>query len=199
MKKILALLPSACLALALLLTLSLSAPNPAHAADTFVKLTTSKGDIVLELDPAKAPVTCANFLKNVKSGYYNGLIFHRVIRDFMIQAGGLDASMREKDSRPSIINEADNGLKNEAYTVAMARTGDPNSASTQFFINVVNNAMLNHRGKTQSGWGYAVFGKVVEGTQVVDAIKAVPTTSKGGFKDVPVDPVTIIKAEVIAR
>lgn len=199
MKKLLALLTNACLAVALTLVLHAVAPAQAQASDTFVKLTTSKGDIVLNLDTTKAPVTTANFVKNVKDGFYNGLIFHRVISGFMIQAGGLDKSMQEKTGRPSIANEADNGLKNEAYTVAMARTNDPQSASTQFFINTVNNAMLNHSAKTPSGWGYAVFGKVVEGKNVVDAIKAVPTTSKAGYKDVPVEAVEILKAEVIAR
>jgi len=201
MNKLLDFLRSAVFALAVTAPLLGLAAGQAQAQSgpTLVKLTTSKGVIVLELDSAKAPVTAANFVKNVQDGFYNGLIFHRVINGFMIQAGGMDASMREKTGRPSITNEAGNGLKNEAYTVAMARTNDPQSASTQFFINVANNAMLNHTAKTPDGWGYAVFGKVVEGREVVDAIKAVPTTSKDGYRDVPVEPVTILKAEVLKR
>lgn len=174
-------------------------PAQAQGGATFVKLSTSKGDIVLRLDTAKAPVTSANFVKNVQDGFYNGLIFHRVISGFMIQAGGMDASMKEKTGRPTIANEADNGLKNQAYTIAMARTNDPQSASTQFFINVHDNAMLNHTAKTSTGWGYAVFGTVVEGQGVVDAIAAVPTTSKAGYQDVPKEAVEILKAEVIKR
>ena len=171
----------------------------AQAANPLVKLTTSKGDIVLELDPAKAPATVENFLKYVSDGFYNGLIFHRVINGFMIQGGGMDKDMQQKSTRSSIKNEADNGLKNDNYTIAMARTGDPHSATAQFFINVKNNANLNHTAKSQSGWGYAVFGKVVEGKDVVDAIKAVPTMTKGPFSDVPREPVVIIKAEVISK
>jgi len=180
------------------------APFSANAAlaqgkKDFVKLTTTKGDIVLELDAAKAPATVENFLKYVKDGYYDGLIFHRVISGFMIQGGGMDKSMNPKTGRAPIQNEADNGLKNEAYTVAMARTNDPHSATGQFFINVVNNTMLNHTAKTPAGWGYAVFGKVVEGKDVVDAIKAVPTGSKGSYENVPREPVEILKAEVVQR
>ncbi|KAF0233234.1 MAG: peptidyl-prolyl cis-trans isomerase B [Desulfovibrionaceae bacterium] len=171
----------------------------AQAANPLVKLTTSKGDIVLELDPAKAPASVENFLKYVNDGFYNGLVFHRVINGFMIQGGGMDKDMQQKQTRSPIKNEADNGLTNENYTIAMARTGDPHSATAQFFINVKNNANLNHTAKSQSGWGYAVFGKVVEGKEVVDAIKAVPTMTKGPFSDVPREPVTIIKAEVIKK
>jgi peptidyl-prolyl cis-trans isomerase B (cyclophilin B) len=173
---------------------------PAKAADqAYVKLNTSKGDITLEINKAKAPVTAQNFLKNVQDGYYDGLIFHRVISGFMIQAGGMDKDMHPKATKPSIKNEADNGLKNQAYTVAMARTSDPDSASTQFFINVADNKALDFASKTQEGWGYAVFGKVVKGQEVVDAIKAVPTTTKGMYRDVPVDPVVIVKAQVVDK
>lgn len=189
-------------ALAALLLLPLAAwPGQAQAqqAKTYVKLTTTKGDILLELDGAKAPATVENFVRYVKDGYYNGLIFHRVIPGFMVQGGGLDKAMNQKPGRASIANEADNGLKNDAYTVAMARTSDPNSATSQFFINVVNNGMLNFTAKTQAGWGYAVFGKVVEGKEAVDAIKAVPTTTKGPYQNVPVEPVEIIKAEVVQK
>jgi len=169
----------------------------AERSHPLVKLETSMGDITLELYPDKAPATVANFLEYVKAGFYNGTIFHRVINGFMIQGGGLDAKMNEKPTRAPIKNEADNGLKNDAYTVAMARTSDPNSATAQFFINVANNAFLNHTAKTVQGWGYAVFGKVVKGKEVVDKIKAVPTTSRGGMMDVPATPVTIIKATVV--
>lgn len=171
----------------------------AQAANPLVKLTTSKGDIVLELDPAKAPASVENFLKYVNDGFYNGLIFHRVINGFMIQGGGMDKDMQQKQTRAPIKNEADNGLPNDNYTIAMARTGDPHSATAQFYINVKNNTGLNHTAKSQSGWGYAVFGKVVEGKDVVDAIKAVPTMTKGPYSDVPREPVTIIKAEVIKK
>ena len=128
-----------------------------------IKLETTMGDIVLELDEEKAPVTTANFIKYVKDGFYDGTIFHRVIDGFMVQGGGMDDKMKQKATRAEIKNEADNGLSNDAYTVAMARTNEPHSASAQFFINVNDNAFLNHTAKTESGWGYAVFGKVVEG------------------------------------
>ncbi|WP_243358564.1 peptidylprolyl isomerase [Fundidesulfovibrio terrae] len=185
--------------LGLACVLPLCGPAEAQAANPQVKLTTSKGVIVLELDPAKAPATVDNFLKYVKDGYYDGLVFHRVISGFMIQGGGMDKNLAPKPGRAPIKNEADNGLKNDAYTIAMARTSDPDSATSQFFINVVNNANLNHTGKTMSGWGYAVFGKVVEGKEVVDAIKAVPTGRKGGMADVPLEPVEIIKAEIVTK
>ncbi len=171
----------------------------AEGSNPLVKLETSKGDIVLELDKEKAPATTENFLNYVKDGFYDGLVFHRVINGFMIQGGGMDENMSEKTTNAPIQNEADNGLKNDAYTVAMARTMDPHSATAQFFINVNDNAFLNHTSKTPQGWGYAVFGKVIEGKDVVDAIKAVPTTTKGYFEDVPVEPVKIIKAEVITK
>jgi peptidyl-prolyl cis-trans isomerase B (cyclophilin B) len=165
----------------------------------YVKMTTSKGDIVLELNKDKAPVTVENFVAYVKDGFYDGLIFHRVINGFMIQGGGMDKNMREKPGKPPITNEADNGLANDAYTIAMARTMDPHSASSQFFINVKDNSGLNHTGKNPRGWGYAVFGKVVEGKEVVDAIKVVNTGSKGYHDDVPTEPIEIVKCVVLEK
>ena len=162
-----------------------------------VKLSTNFGDITLELNAEKAPITVANFLQYVESGFYDGVIFHRVIYDFMIQGGGFDANMKQKSSKDEIKNEADNGLANNNYTVAMARTSIPDSASSQFFINIADNDFLNHTAPTSSGWGYCVFGKVVAGMDVVDKIKAVKTTSKAGHRDVPVEPVIIEKASVI--
>ncbi|MFH1913897.1 MAG: peptidylprolyl isomerase [Pseudomonadota bacterium] len=162
-----------------------------------IKMETSMGDIVIELDFDKAPKSAANFQQYAADGFYDGLIFHRVISGFMIQGGGMDENMKEKETRASIENEADNGLKNDCYTLAMARTMDPHSASSQFFINVKDNAFLNHSSKTPQGWGYAVFGKVVEGTDVVDTIKAVSTGRKGFHDDVPVEPVFIVKATVV--
>ena len=165
---------------------------------TQVKLTTNHGDIVIELNAEKAPITVANFIEYVKAGHYENTVFHRVIGNFMIQGGGFEPGMKEKkDKRPSIQNEADNGLPNEKYTVAMARTMEPHSASAQFFINVADNSFLNHSGKTAQGWGYAVFGKVVAGQDVVDKIKGVATTSKAGHQDVPKDDVIVEKAEII--
>ncbi|AIC21040.1 MULTISPECIES: peptidylprolyl isomerase [Pseudomonas] len=165
---------------------------------TQVKLTTNHGDIVLELNAEKAPVTVANFVEYVKAGHYENTVFHRVIGNFMIQGGGFEPGMKEKkDKRPSIQNEADNGLSNDKYTVAMARTMEPHSASAQFFINVADNSFLNHSGKTVQGWGYAVFGKVVAGTEVVDKIKGVATTMKAGHQDVPAEDVIIEKAEIV--
>lgn len=171
----------------------------AERSHPLVKLETSMGEITLELYPDKAPATVANFLQYVKDGFFNGTIFHRVIPTFMIQGGGFDAQMNQKPTKAPIQNEADNGLKNEAYTVAMARTMDPNSATAQFFINVADNQFLNHTAKTPQGWGYAVFGKVVKGQDVVDKIKAVPTGNKGMFQNVPAEPVTIIKATVVEK
>ncbi|MCX7079071.1 MAG: peptidylprolyl isomerase [Pseudomonas sp.] len=165
---------------------------------TKVKLTTNKGEIVLELNAEKAPVTVANFVEYVKAGHYENTVFHRVIGNFMIQGGGFEPGMKEKkDKRASIQNEADNGLSNDKYTVAMARTMEPHSASAQFFINVADNSFLNHSGKTAQGWGYAVFGKVTAGTDVVDKIKGVSTTMKSGHQDVPAEDVIIEKAEII--
>jgi len=162
-----------------------------------IRLTTSVGDIVLELDPQKAPKTVSNFEEYVRSGHYDGTIFHRVISGFMIQGGGFTADMEKKPTRAPVENEATNGLKNEPYTVAMARTGQPHSATAQFFINVAENHSLNHRSPDTSGFGYCVFGKVVEGRDVVDRIKAVNTGSSGGYQDVPTEPVIIKKAEII--
>jgi len=162
-----------------------------------VKLSTNFGDITLELDAEKAPITVANFLQYVESSFYDGTIFHRVIDGFMIQGGGFDANMKQKNTMDEIKNEADNELSNDNYTIAMARTSIPDSASSQFFINVSDNAFLNHTAPTSSGWGYCVFGKVVEGKDVVDKIKAVKTTSKAGHRDVPIEPVIIEKASVI--
>lgn len=164
-----------------------------------VALNTSHGRIVLELDAVKAPKTTANFLAYVKSGHYNGTIFHRVINNFMIQGGGFDANMNQKPTNAPIENEADNGLKNTTGTIAMARTNDPHSASAQFFINVKDNDFLNHTSKTAQGWGYAVFGKVSEGMDVVNAIKAVATGRSGFHQDVPVKAVVIESAEVISE
>ncbi len=162
-----------------------------------VRLKTNLGSISLELDAEKAPITTANFLEYVKSGHYNGTIFHRVIDGFMIQGGGFEPGMSQKPTRAPIKNEADNGLKNEAYTIAMARTPDPHSASAQFFINVAKNDFLNFSSPTPQGWGYCVFGKVVEGQDVVDKIKKVRTGSRAGHQDVPVEDVVIESAEVV--
>ncbi|MCO1621557.1 MULTISPECIES: peptidylprolyl isomerase [Pseudomonas] len=162
-----------------------------------VKLTTNHGDIVLQLDAEKAPLTTENFVQYVKDGHYNGTVFHRVIKGFMIQGGGFEAGMSQKKTRASIQNEADNGLKNKKYSIAMARTMEPHSASAQFFINASDNDFLNHSGKNVQGWGYAVFGEVIEGREVVDAIEKVATGSKAGHQDVPADDVIIEKAEII--
>ena len=162
-----------------------------------VKLTTNHGDIVLQLDAEKAPLTTENFVQYVKDGHYNGTVFHRVIKGFMIQGGGFEASMSQKKTRASIQNEADNGLKNTKYSIAMARTMEPHSASAQFFINASDNDFLNHSGKNTQGWGYAVFGEVTEGREIVDAIEKVATGSKAGHQDVPKDDVIIEKAEIV--
>jgi len=161
-----------------------------------VKLHTNFGTIVLELDAAKAPETVKNFLTYVEAGHYDNTIFHRVIDGFMIQGGGFEPGMSQKPTNAPIQNEAANGLKNDRDTIAMARTGDPHSATAQFFINVKDNAFLNHTAPSGQGWGYCVFGKVVEGMDVVDKIKGVKTGSKGFHQDVPVDDVIIQKAEV---
>ncbi|MBU4354185.1 MAG: peptidyl-prolyl cis-trans isomerase [Proteobacteria bacterium] len=179
------------------LILGAGASARAERSHPLVKLETSMGDITLELYPDKAPVTVANFLDYVNAGFFNGTIFHRVKNGFMIQGGGLDAQLNKKPTRAPIKNEADNGLTNDAYTVAMARTNDPNSATAQFFISTVNNTFLNHTAKTPQGWGYAVFAKVVKGKEVVDKIKAVPTTTRDSYENVPQEPITIIKATVV--
>ena len=159
-----------------------------------VKLHTNFGEITLELDADKAPITVANFLKYVDSGFYDGTIFHRVINNFMIQGGGFDTNMNQKNTEAEIKNEADNGLGNDKYTIAMARTSAPHSASSQFFINVADNDFLNHTSPTGSGWGYCVFGKVTSGTEVIDKIKQVATTNRKGHQDVPVENVVIERA-----
>ncbi|MFL6197338.1 MAG: peptidylprolyl isomerase [Thermoanaerobaculia bacterium] len=170
----------------------------APATPPRVALDTTMGRIVIELYPDKAPKTVKNFLDYVKAGQYNGTIFHRVIPGFMVQGGGFTPNMTEKPTRAPIQNEADNGLLNQRGTIAMARTSDPNSASAQFFINVADNAPLNFRAKTPDGWGYAVFGKVVEGMEVVDKVVAVPTTTKGMYGDVPVQPILVRKASIVS-
>lgn len=163
-----------------------------------VKLTTSLGNIVLELDPAKAPKTVENFLSYVNDGFYNGTIFHRVISNFMIQGGGFSKDFKKKDTKAPIQNEANNGLSNKRGTIAMARTSDPHSATAQFFINVVDNNFLDFRAKTMRGWGYAVFGKVIEGMDTADKIRKTKTGSGGPFpRDVPQETVEIISAEVV--
>jgi cyclophilin family peptidyl-prolyl cis-trans isomerase len=161
-------------------------------ADPVVEVATNFGTFVIQLDPAKAPNTVDNFLAYVDAKHYDGTLFHRVIATFMVQGGGYDQNYEKKPTRPPIQNEADNGLKNKRGTVAMARTGDPHSATAQFFINVVDNAFLDFQAKDEHGWGYAVFGRVTEGMDVVDKIKAVKTGSQGPFaKDAPLDPVVI--------
>ncbi|MEN9793831.1 MAG: hypothetical protein RJA17_371 [Pseudomonadota bacterium] len=162
-----------------------------------VELQTSMGRITLRLDAKKAPKTVENFITYVKDGHFDGTIFHRVINGFMIQGGGFDAKMVQKPTRDTIENEADNGLQNKAYTIAMARTSEPHSASAQFFINVADNEFLNFKAPTGNGWGYAVFGEVVDGKDVVDQIKAVKTSNSGFHQDVPVETVLIEKATVI--
>jgi peptidyl-prolyl cis-trans isomerase B (cyclophilin B) len=162
-----------------------------------IKLHTNLGVIALELDVEHAPETAGNFLEYVKSGFYGNTLFHRVIDGFMIQGGGFAPGMREKKGRPPIKNEATNGLKNDSYTIAMARTSDPHSASSQFFINLKDNDFLNHSAPNSQGWGYCVFGKVVEGQNVVDKIKRVKTAKRGFHSDVPVDDIVIERAEVV--
>lgn len=185
------LLPVLLLACALL-----AAPQDirAQGPDPVVKLETSMGDILVRLDARKAPMTTANFLEYVKAGQYDGTIFHRVIKDFMIQGGGMTASLREKTTRAPIKNEADNGLSNDRGTIAMARTMDPHSATAQFFINLMDNDFLNYSAPVPSGWGYCVFGKVVEGMDVVDKIAKVKTKSVGFHENVPTDMVLITGA-----
>jgi peptidyl-prolyl cis-trans isomerase B (cyclophilin B) len=171
-----------------------------HAENTMnpkVKLSTSMGDIVLVLDADKAPITVENFTNYVKNGHYDGLIFHRIIPNFMVQGGGMEPGMKERLNLSPIQNEADNGLKNNKGTIAMARTNEPHSATSQFFINLKENDFLNHTGKDLRGWGYTVFGEVVEGIEVVDAMGAVATGNAGGHGDVPTEDVMLIKAEIV--
>jgi cyclophilin family peptidyl-prolyl cis-trans isomerase len=181
-----------------------AAAKPANCLDKLkgstpmkVKLTTSLGAITLELDQAKAPISAENFVNYVQSGHYDGTIFHRVIDGFMIQGGGFTKDMKQKPTRDPIKNEGANGLKNDLYTVAMARTGVRDSATSQFFINVKQNDFLNYTGENPQGWGYAVFGKVVEGTDVVDKLRKVPTGNAGMHQNVPLEPVMIEKAECL--
>ena len=162
-----------------------------------VKLHTNHGVITIALDEQKAPKSVANFLDYVKSGHYDGTIFHRVINGFMLQGGGFGPDMQQKSTREQIANEATNGLKNDKYTVAMARTNDPHSATAQFFINVADNDFLNHSAPNDRGWGYCVFGKVIDGSDVVEKIKTVKTGRSGGHQDVPLDDVIIERAEIV--
>jgi peptidyl-prolyl cis-trans isomerase B (cyclophilin B) len=183
---------------ALTATLALMLAGGPALAETRVKLETSLGDIVLALDEQSAPDTVANFLQYVRDGFYEGTIFHRVIDGFMIQGGGFTGSYQQKSTRSPIKNEADNGLTNDRGTIAMARTSDPHSATAQFFINVADNTFLNHTAPTAQGWGYAVFGRVVEGMDVVDAIRQVPTGAAGPFRqDAPRTPVLIEKMSIL--
>jgi len=161
-----------------------------------ITLHTNHGDITLELNFEKAPITSANFKQYAEDGFYEGTIFHRVIDGFMVQGGGFDVDMNQKETRENIVNEADNGLKNDLYTIAMARTMDPDSASAQFFINIKDNDFLNHTAKTTQGWGYCVFAKVTDGTDIVDKIKGVTTGSNGFHQDVPTDAIVIEKVTV---
>jgi peptidyl-prolyl cis-trans isomerase B (cyclophilin B) len=182
----------------LLMMLPVAGFAASPAAKPRVKLETSKGVIVLELDAEKAPKTVANFLAYVKAGHYDGTVFHRVIPNFMIQGGGFTADMTQKKTNAPVMNEADNGLVNARGTIAMARTNDPHSATSQFFINHKDNGSLDHSGKNSQGWGYTVFGTTVEGMDVVDKIAAVQTGSKGPHQNVPIEAVTIKKATVVA-
>ena len=178
-------------------TLSFATEKSMSTAQPKVKLTTTLGEIIIQLNTEKAPVSSANFLDYVKAGFYDGTIFHRVIPGFMAQGGGFDTSFKQKATQAPIINEADNGLTNTRGTLAMARTNDPNSATAQFFINYKDNTFLNHTGKNASGWGYAVFGEVIEGMDVVDAMAKEPTGNQGGHQDVPKKNIIIDKAEII--
>ena len=171
--------------------------NSSMSTSPRVKLSTSAGDIVIELDAANAPKSTENFVAYVRDGFYDNTIFHRVIDGFMIQGGGFEPGMKQKPTRDPIENEANNGLKNDKYTIAMARTNDPHSATAQFFINVANNDFLNHTAPTSQGWGYAVFGKVVEGQDVVDKIRGVKTGNAGFHQNVPTEDVVIEKAVVV--
>ncbi len=162
-----------------------------------VKIQTNHGDILVQLNPDKAPKTVENFVNYINAGFYNGTIFHRVIENFMIQGGGMESGMREKETSPPVENEATNGLSNTVGTIAMARTPDPHSASSQFFINTSDNIFLNHTAKTPQGWGYCVFGEVIEGMDTVDKIKKASTTNVGGHQDVPATDVIIETATVV--
>lgn len=180
-----------------LLILIITTAATAYAQNPRVKMETSKGTIVLELDQKAAPKTVDNFLAYVRNGHYDGTVFHRVIQGFMIQGGGFSAEMKQKTTQAPVANEADNGLKNSIGTIAMARTSDPDSATSQFFINTAENTFLNHTAKTTRGWGYCVFGKVIEGLETVKAIESSPTTLRAGYQDVPNEPIVIQKMAVI--
>ena len=180
-----------------LVTMVTAGASMAAAGNPKVEMETSKGKIVIELLPEKAPETVKNFLNYVDAKYYDGTIFHRVIPKFMIQGGGFTSDMKQKSAGAPIKNEADNGLKNDRGTIAMARTGDPHSATAQFFINSVNNDFLNHKSNTQQGWGYVVFGKVITGMDVVDAISSVKTVTRGAYRDVPAETIEIRSAGVL--
>lgn len=181
----------------LILTALCAAPALAASSNPAVKLETTMGDIVVRLNAAKAPETVANFVAYVKAGHYDGTIFHRVIKDFMVQGGGMTPDMKEKPTNKPIKNEASNGLKNQKYTIAMARTSDPHSATSQFFINTKDNTFLDFKAPSGTDWGYAVFGKVIKGQNVVDKIGAVATGRRGMHDDVPREPVIIKKATII--
>ena len=183
-------------ALIIMVTTSSATASEKKKENPEITLETTKGKIVLQLDQEKAPNTVSNFLDYVKSGHYNGTVFHRVIKGFMIQGGGFTSDMQQKPVKDPIQNEADNGLKNKRGTIAMARTPTPHSATAQFFINTEDNSFLDHKSKDIKGWGYAVFGKVIEGMDVVDSIASVKTGIKGGHRDVPVEPVVILKATI---
>ncbi len=176
---------------------STSEGHTSMSSNPRVKVQTNLGDFVITLDADKAPKTTANFVSYVKDGFYNGTIFHRVIDGFMIQGGGFEPGMKQKATKAPVENEANNGLKNDKYTIAMARTNDPQSATAQFFINVANNDFLNFTAPTANGWGYAVFGKVTEGTDVIDKMKGVKTGNSGFHQNVPTEDVVIEKAEVL--
>ncbi|ORU93730.1 MAG: cyclophilin [Cycloclasticus sp. symbiont of Poecilosclerida sp. N] len=200
MNKILILFLKAAFIAALFFSTTTYAMDTSKMDITTIKLSTNQGDIVLELDGKKAPKSVKNFVTYVEQGFYNGTIFHRIISDFMAQGGGFTSDFQQKSTNKAIENEADNGLKNDRGTVAMARTGDPHSATGQFFINLSDNGFLNHSSKTQQGWGYAVFGKVTEGMDVVDTMAAIPTGPGGSGMfptDVPQREVIIEKAEII--
>jgi peptidyl-prolyl cis-trans isomerase B (cyclophilin B) len=178
-------------------THSFSTEKIMSETQTKVKLTTTLGEIIIQLNTEKAPLSSANFLTYVNEGFYNGTIFHRVIPDFMAQGGGFDTSFNQKAVHAPIKNEANNGLTNTRGTLAMARTNDPNSATAQFFINYKDNTFLNHTSQTSSGWGYAVFGEVIEGMDIADAMAKQPTSNRGGHQDVPKTDIVIEKADVV--
>lgn len=183
--------------LVLIVVLGMSKVGFAQVVNPQVRLETNKGVILLELDAEAAPNTVENFIGYVQDGFYDSTIFHRVIKGFMVQGGGFTADMKQKSTKDPVENEADNGLKNKRGAIAMARTMDPHSATAQFFINTVDNAFLDYKAKTSQGWGYCVFGKVIEGLETVDVVEAVNTTTKAPHKDVPVEPVVIEKAVVV--